>query len=382
MSVTRLAIVTETFLPDVNGVANSLHQLLANLDPQRFDIRIYRPQPRQAWQPIWPEYCCRGVRIPMYPDLQLGLPRRQWLQQLWRQWMPDVVYIATEGPLGLSAARLARRLGIAVVSAFHTNFHRYSNYYGLGGLQRIALAWLRRFHNQTELTLVPSQDGANGLREAGVERVAVLSHGVDSDRFNPLKRCAELRQCWGGGPVLLYVGRVAAEKNIPVAIRAYQQLRMSHPDVRLVIVGDGPLRVSLQQRHSDIIFTGVLTGEVLARHYASADALVFPSLTETFGLVTLEGMASGLPVVAYPYAAARQFIRSGENGELADDETESSFVEACQRLIGSDLVQQGQGARMAAEQVGWPQLAGQFERYLLSAIQQCSDSQNSIQSVV
>ncbi|GGY38478.1 glycoside hydrolase [Bacterioplanes sanyensis] len=382
MSVTRLAIVTETYLPDINGVANSLHQLLVNLDPQRFDIRIYRPQPRQAWQPRWPEYWCRGMRIPMYPDLQLGLPRRHWLIQRWQSWLPDVVYIATEGPLGMSALRAARRLGVPVVSAFHTNFHRYGDYYGLGWIRRATVAWLRYFHNQTRLTLVPSEDSALALHEVGIKRVAVLLHGVDGRHFHPSKRCTQLRQSWGAGPVLLYVGRIAGEKNIPVAIRTYQQLRQVHAGLRLVMVGDGPLRASLQRQHPDIVFTGVLTGDALARHYASADALVFPSLTETFGLVTLEAMASGLPVAAYCHAAARQFVRSGHNGELADDDTEASFQRACERLLAGDCVQQGRNARVAAEAADWAAIAEQFEHYLLAVMQPASGPQNRVQSVV
>ncbi|ASP40741.1 hypothetical protein CHH28_19610 [Bacterioplanes sanyensis] len=368
MSALRLAVVTETYLPDVNGVAHSLHQLLSALDSDRVEVRLYRPKPRQSWVPSLPEHWCRGIRIPMYPDLQLGVPRCGWLKQCWQKWRPDVVYIATEGPLGYSALRLAKRLSLPVISAFHTNFHRYSDFYGLSWIHPLTLTWLRRFHNQTLATLVPSHDTAHSLHRAGIHGLQVLPHGVDCQRFHPAHRCGSLRQQLDG-EVMLYVGRIAAEKNIPVALNAFRALQQRRPQLRLVMVGDGPLREQLQQCNPDVLFTGVLKGEELARYYASADVFVFPSQTETFGLVTLEAMASGLPVVAYASAAAQQFVVSGESGELSADASADGFGAACERMLNQDLSKAGQAARAMAEQLSWVHIAQQFEALLEQVIQ-------------
>ena len=135
MAQIRISIVTETYVPDVNGVANSLRQLLSALNPEQFRIQIIRTCPRSGWLPESEEVWCRGLTIPMYPDLQLGLPARRRVARAWKSFQPDLVYIATEGPLGNSALRQARRQGIPVISAFHTNFHRYSSYYGLGWIR-------------------------------------------------------------------------------------------------------------------------------------------------------------------------------------------------------------------------------------------------------
>lgn len=363
MKPVRIAIVTETYVPDVNGVANSLRQMLQALDPQQYRIQIVRPRPRSAWVPEHEEVWCRGISIPMYPDLQLGLPAGRRLRRVWDSFQPDLIYIATEGPLGYSALREARRRGLPVISAFHTNFHRYSSFYGLGWVKTVTLGWLRWFHNRTAMTMVPAADIATDLRTAGFRNVEVLSHGVDCHLFHPRRRSGSLREAWQAGqqtPVALYVGRIAAEKNIPLVIRSWQALRQEHPDLRLVMVGDGPLRESLQQEHPDIIFAGVQTGERLARYFASADLFLFPSQTETFGLVTLEAMASGLPVVAYPLAAAALHVRNGDNGQLAEDLSDDAFILACQRLLAEDLHHAGTQARVQAESASWESIAERF----------------------
>lgn len=364
MNPLRLAIVTETYVPDVNGVANSLRQLLLALDPEHFRIQIIRTRPRSAWVSEHEEVWCRGLTIPMYPDLQLGLPCARRIRRVWESFSPDIVYIATEGPMGLSALKEARRRGLPVISAFHTNFHRYSGYYGMGWIRTLTLNWLRRFHNRTAVTLVPSSDIANDLREQNFHPVEVLSHGVDCRLFNPRRRQKTLRDQWQAteqDKVLLYVGRIAAEKNIPLAIRSWQQLRATQPRLKLVMVGDGPLRAQLAAEHPDIVFAGVQTGERLAQYFASADAFIFPSLTETFGLVTLEAMASGLPVVAFNMAAAALHVCPGVNGELAEGTDDEEFIAAAARLLTLDLQTAGKKAREEAESASWDAVAVRFE---------------------
>ena len=367
----RLAIVTETYVPDVNGVANSLRQLLRALDPQRFRIQIIRTRPRQEWTPEHSEVWCRGVTIPMYPDLQLGLPARRKIRRVWETFQPDIVYIATEGPLGMSALKEAGRRGLLVLSAFHTNFHRYSSFYGLGWIKTLTLNWLRRFHNRTAMTIVPAADIARDLREQGFHNVQVLSHGVDCHLFHPRRRSVALRDQWRAREqtrVLLYVGRIAAEKNIPLAIQAWQSLTAQGEDVRLVMVGDGPMRASLQQQYPRIVFAGVQTGDMLARYFASADVFLFPSQTETFGLVTLEAMASGLAVVAFPQAAAAIHIRDGDNGMLAPSLEDEAFIHAACELLNQNVANMRQSARLQAESASWESIGEYFSSLIQSEL--------------
>jgi len=382
MKPVRIAVVTETYVPDVNGVANSLRQLLRALDPQQFRVQIIRTRPRTHWVPEHEEVWCRGVTIPMYPDLQLGLPSRRRIHRVWDSFQPDLVYIATEGLLGHSALQEARRRGLPVISAFHTNFHRYSSFYGLGWIKTLTLSWLRRFHNRTAMTIVPAEDIALSLRREGFANVGVLPHGVDCQLFHPRRRSPALRDEWrasDGSRVLLYVGRIAAEKNIPLAIQAWQQVCQEHPDTRLVMVGDGPLRAGLQQEYPEIVFAGVQTGEQLARYFASADAFLFPSQTETFGLVTLEAMASGLPVVAYPLAAAAIYVHSGQDGELAEDLSDAAFIAAACRLLRRDCHGAGQAARQQAEEAGWDSIASRFGRLVMDHL--AEDKKGIIESL-
>ncbi|MCW5582055.1 MAG: glycosyltransferase family 1 protein, partial [Luteimonas sp.] len=281
----------------------------------------------------------RGVSLPRYPGLRAGLPATRRLLSLWSAARPDAIYVATEGPLGWSALRAARRLGIPVATGFHTRFDEYMRDYGLRWLGPLALRWMRHFHNGATATLVPTRELKAFLDSAGFRHARLLSRAVDTGLFDPARRdepwrarlCADDR-----APLVIYVGRIAAEKNLALAVRAFRALQARCPGARYAWVGDGPLLEPLRREHPDFLFLGVQRGEALARMFASADLFLFPSRSETFGNVTLEAMASGVPVVAFDYGAAREHLRDGEHGAkpaLCDDD---GFVSAAVR-IGSDL---------------------------------------------
>lgn len=363
----KISVVTETYLPDVNGVANSLHKLLESLNPEQVSIQIIRTQAKSDWQPVFSEISCKGVSIPMYPDLQIGLPAAKKIKQSFKSFKPDVVFIATEGPLGNSALKQAEKFNIPVISAFHTNFHRYTGYYGFGWVKTLMLKWLRSFHNRTQMTLVPTAEIQAQLSSQHFKNVQVLPHAVDCEHFNPTRRSQRLRDDWQADKdtkVLLYVGRIAAEKNIPLLLKTYTSLKQQHK-VKLVIVGDGPLREELEQTHPEIIFCGVQTGESLAEHFASGDYFVFPSLTETFGLVTLEALASGLPVLAYDMAAAHMHIYQKTNGMKVEPEDENAFISAANELLQLDLDKLKLAARNQAQALSWQQIGEHFIAYCL-----------------
>ncbi|MGE9268824.1 MAG: glycosyltransferase, partial [Verrucomicrobiales bacterium] len=293
---------------------------------------------------------------------------------------PDVIYVATESPLGVSAVKAARKLGIPVVMGFHTNFDQYLGRYKLGGLEATAVAYLKKLHNKAARTLVPSEDVAGRLREQGFENVDLLGRGVDTELFQPEKRDAGLRTEWGAGegdPVVCIVGRVAPEKNLNLAMRAFAKMRKKNPGTRCVVVGDGPLREKLAREHPEVIFAGMRTGEDLARHYASADVLLFPSETETFGNVLLEGMASGLVTLSYDYAASARYIESGHNGFHVEPGDEEAYITAAVQALGH-WENRGPGgvrlrARLAAEELGWDQVVESFEKHLEEVIPQAKE---------
>ena len=192
---------------------------------------------------------------------------------------------------------------------FHGNFHTYSQHYGLGWLEKPIMAYLRKFHNRTLLSMVPSEGQREQLAAGGFHNLRVVARGVDTQLFTPYRRSELLRRQWGvtpATPVVLHVGRLAAEKNLPALAAAFITISKRQPRARMVLVGEGPEERMLRSRLPEAIFAGTRRGEELASHYASADLFLFPSLTETFGNVTLEAIASGLPLVAYDYAAAGQ----------------------------------------------------------------------------
>ncbi|MBF8779492.1 glycosyltransferase family 1 protein [Pseudomonas fulva] len=377
--VLRITLVSETFPPEINGVANTLGRLSDGLRQRGHQIELIRPrQPSDEPDAQGPELLLsRGWPLPGYPGLQWGEISMHKLLRRWRRQRPDVLYIATEGPLGLSALRAARRLGIAVVSGFHTNFPQYSGQYGFGLLTRALTHYLRWFHRRTAITLVPSTTQRIELERRGFERLGLMARGVDADLFTPCRRHQALRESWGLGPddiAVLHVGRLAPEKNLGLLGPCMQALQEAYPErrLRLVIVGDGPQRASLEQRLPEAIFCGVQRGERLAEHYASGDLFLFPSLTETFGNVVLEALASGLGVVAYDEAAAAQHIRHGHSGALAMPGDQRAFIEAACWLLEEDenLRRVRLNARSHACRQGWPQIIEQFEGYLHEACRQ------------
>ncbi len=373
----RIAFVTETYPPEVNGVAMTMARIVEGLHDRNHDVQLIRPRQAGADSPDdgprFQEVLMRGLPIPRYPNLRMGVPSKRALVQLWSRHRPDVVHIATEGALGWSALQAALHLKLPVCSDFRTNFHAYSQHYGIGWLRKPIMAYLRKFHNRCACTMVPTEALRRELAKAGFQRLNVVSRGVDTHQFNPLRRSPALREQWGVAPgdlLLVHVGRLAPEKNLNTLLLAFEAIRRTHARARLLFVGDGPLRTDLQARCPSAVFAGQRCGEDLAAHYASADLFLFPSLTETFGNVTTEAMASGLPVVAFNYAAAGELIRSGANGMLAPFGDAAAFVRAAQDLADDCAWRQriGAAARATACELAWAQIVERFEGRLTEAI--------------
>lgn len=379
----RLAVVTETYPPEVNGVAVTVARLIEGLLLRGHEIDLVRPRqalrvPQATAVDGLQELLMRGMPIPRYPQLRMGLPAKAALVSQWQRRRPDLVHVATEGPLGWSAVQAARKLRLPVSADFRTNFHAYSRHYGLGWLNKTILTYLRKFHNRADLTLVPTETLRKELAAMGFERLSVVGRGVDTQRFDPALRSPLVRARWGvavDDPVVLYVGRLAAEKNLDLLIRAYQAMKQRRKSLRLVVIGEGPMADDLATQCPDALLLGVQGGLELAQSYASADIFLFPSRTETYGNVTAEALASGLAVVAFDYAAARELIINGHNGWTSGLQDEEGFVRrACEVL---EAWHPGHPMRMNARRTmlsrDWSGIVEQMEerwRTLTAATQQ------------
>lgn len=370
----RIVVVTETYPPEVNGVAMTIGRMVRALQARGHQVQLIRPRQgpddRPSAEGTLEEVLQKGVRIPRYEGLKMGLPAKAALGRLWSVRRPDVVHIATEGPLGWSALAAATKLRIPVATDFHTNFHSYSRHYGLGWLRKPIIGYLRKFHNKSALTMVPTRGISSELSEHGYQKLVVVERGVDHHHFHPSRRSETLRASWGAAsadPVVIYVGRIAPEKNLQLLIESFEAFRARQRTAKLVFVGDGPEIGALRQEKRDYVFCGARMGDDLAAHYASGDLFMFPSLTETFGNVVLEAMASGLPVLAYDYAAAAEHIRHDVNGLLAPYGDHRAFHSTAHKAGErvSDLPRLGTAARKTAEKIGWSEIEDKFERVLL-----------------
>lgn len=382
----RVALVTETYPPEINGVAMTIGQIVAALQKRDHQVQLIRP--RQGNEPL-PEAGANleqvlrpGIPIPNYSGLNIGLPAKRLLSKLWTLRRPDVVHIATEGPLGWSALAAANKLRIPVLAGFHTNFHSYSSHYGFSWLKKPIYAYLRKFHNQARLTLVPTHKLREELSRAGYRNVEILARGVDNQLFTPERRSPELRRAWGVGDdglAVTYVGRIAPEKNLGLLIRAFEAIERLRPGARLVLVGDGPELAQLRAAHPRFVFCGPRSGEDLAQHYASSDAFLFPSITETFGNVLLEAMASGLAVLGYDYAAAAEFVRHGENGLKVGFDDEAAFIREAEWLAAHPavLATLGAQARDTVLSISWEEIFHRLEGFYLRVVSEQEAAQEA-----
>ncbi|MGL4555833.1 MAG: glycosyltransferase family 4 protein [Gemmataceae bacterium] len=360
-------LVTETFPPEVNGVARTLGRWVETFRARGHAVTVVRP--RQPGEPKELERVY-GMALPFYRQVRLGVAGPLRLVRILRKHAPDVVHIATEGPLGLSALLSCLYLGVPVASSFHTNFDHYASHYAFWGASYAAFTYLRWFHNRTAVTLVPSREAQRRLTAAGVRRVEIWTRGVDGEQFSPRHRDDGLRRALGLGPdgvLLLYVGRLAVEKNLPPLLQAFSRLRgLLPPDrreaARLALVGTGPLADMLATNTpAGVVLAGERTGADLSRWYASADVFAFPSVSETFGNVVVEAQASGLPVVGFDSQGVNEQVTPEENGFLV--RPDGDLTPALERLCLDDGLRRrmGEAARRRALRLDWGPIFDELE---------------------
>lgn len=365
----KITLVTETFPPEINGVALTLEKLHHYLDLSGHQPFVIRP--RRFSEPRKPELV-QGFPIPMYPKLRFGIGSPLRLYQTIKNKMPDIIHLATEGPLGLACLGIAKSLRIPVVSSFHTNFDLYANDYKLGFLSSGISHYLKWFHNQTEATFAPSNACLERLQTLGYKNVKIWTRGVDTSLFNPIQKELNFKRKIGlieTDILLLYVGRLAPEKNIVALLETFKKakstLSKQGKNLFLALVGTGPLaEQSDLKKTNGIILPGELRGTQLAEWYASADIFVFPSTSETFGNVILEAQASGLPVLCLNSQATQERITNHQDGILAAniEEFEKQIIDLSEDKFKREFL--GKNATQTAKSQKWDAIFNRlFQEY-------------------
>ena len=367
----KIALFTETFLPKVDGIVTRLTKTVQHLVAAGDEVLIVCPEGAPESYMGAQVVGVPAMPLPLYPELKLALPRPMVSDAL-DSFQPDLVHVVNPAVLGLGGIWLAKTKGYPLVASYHTHLPKYLEHYGLGMLEPVLWELLKAAHNQAQLNLCTSTAMVAELSEKGIQHTALWQRGVDTDLFRPELRSQAMRdRLLGGrsdtGQLLLYIGRLSAEKQIERIRPVLDAL----PDARLALVGDGPYRQQLETLFagSAAHFVGYLAGDELASAYASADAFLFPSSTETLGLVLLEAMAAGCPVVGANRGGIPDIVSDGENGCLYDPEGPDggagSLTAATLRLLGdpSQRQQLRRNARQEAERWGWAGATEQLRSY-------------------
>jgi glycosyltransferase involved in cell wall biosynthesis len=367
----RIALFTETFLPKVDGIVTRLKHTIDHLQRLGDEVLIFCPEGGITSYCGAKVYGLSAFPLPLYPELKLALPRPEIREQI-EQFQPDLIHVVNPAVLGLAGIYYAKALDLPLVASYHTHLPKYLEHYGLGMLEGFLWELLKGAHNQAILNLCTSSAMVNELRDRGIERVDLWQRGVDTETFHPDRASTAMRDLLSQGeperPLLLYVGRLGAEKEI----ERIRGVLAAIPEAKLAIIGDGPHRANLEAYFAGTPthFVGYLHGVELASAYASADAFIFPSRTETLGLVLLEAMAAGCPVVAAKSGGIPDIVTDRKNGYLFDPEDEEGAISATKALLNNyterNLLREN--ARVEAERWNWAAATKQLQSYYQQAI--------------
>lgn len=362
----RIALFTETFLPKVDGIVTRLRHTVEHLQRNGDQVLVVSPDGGLTEYKGAKIYGVSGFPLPLYPELKLALPRPSIGVAL-EQFKPDLIHVVNPAVLGLGGLYYAKVMQIPLVASYHTHLPQYLQHYGLGMLEPVMWELIKASHNQAQLNLCTSTAMIEELRAHGVNNLDLWQRGVDTETFQPSLASLDMRSHLSQGnpdsPLLLYVGRLSAEKEI----ERIKPVLEAIPNARLALVGDGPHRSALEKHFADTptYFVGYLTGTELGSAFASADAFIFPSRTETLGLVLLEAMAAGCPVVAARSGGIPDIVTDGVNGYLFDPADDEGAISATMRLFQQQTERETlrQNARAEAERWGWAAATRQLQNY-------------------
>ena len=362
----RIALFTETFLPKVDGIVTRLKHTIEQLHKHGDEVLVFCPDGGLESYQGAKVYGLSAFPLPLYPELKIALPRPEIGVEL-AKFKPDLIHVVNPAVLGLAGIFYAKLHQIPLVASYHTHLPKYLEHYGLGALEGLLWELLKAAHNQAELNLCTSSVMVQELRAHGIDRVDLWQRGVDTETFDPARATPVMRHHLTQGEptsrLFLYVGRLGAEKEI----EQIKPILAAIPGSRLAIVGDGPHRANLEMYFADTPthFVGYLGGEELAAAYAVADAFIFPSRTETLGLVLLEAMAAGCPVIAARSGGIPDIVTDGQNGYLFDPEDPQGSIVATQKLFADhqSYLSLRDNARAEAQRWSWPAATQQLQGY-------------------
>ncbi|MEH2135287.1 glycosyltransferase family 4 protein [Nostoc sp.] len=368
----RIALFTETFLPKVDGIVTRLRHTIDHLQRSGNQVLVIAPDGGITEHKGAKVYGITGFPLPLYPELTMALPRPA-IGYVLEEFKPDVIHVVNPAVLGLAGIFYSKILKIPLVASYHTHLPQYLQHYGLGMLEGFLWELLKGAHNQAALNLCTSTVMVEELTAHGIERIDLWQRGVDTELFHPDLANVEMRsrlsQNHPESPLLLYVGRLSAEKEI----ERIKPILEAIPEARLALVGDGPHRQALEKHFAgtNTYFVGYLMGQELGSAFASADAFIFPSRTETLGLVLLEAMAAGCPVVAARSGGIPDIVTDGVNGYLFEPTANvQGALAATIRLLEQkeqrDIIRQN--ARQEAESWGWAAATRQLQDYYQKVI--------------
>jgi len=374
----KIAFFTETFLPKVDGIVTRLTKTIDNLVQNGDEIVVFCPEGCPTEYKGAKIIGVAAMPLPLYPELKLGLPGPAVSDAL-ENFKPDLIHVVNPAVLGLGGIWLAKSNNIPLIASYHTHLPKYLEHYGMGMLEPLLWELLKAAHNQALLNLCTSTAMVEELESKGIKRTALWQRGVDTETFKPEFRNQKMRNKLLGkypdkNSLLIYVGRLSAEKQIERIKPVLEEI----PDACLALVGDGPYRNQLEKifENTQTNFIGYLSGEELASAYASGDIFLFPSSTETLGLVLLEAMAAGCPVIGANKGGIPDIINDGVNGCLYDpdgvDEGKSSLIEATKKILNNNNKKENMRveARKESEKWNWNQATLQLKQYYEETLKQ------------
>ncbi|MGR9050027.1 glycosyltransferase family 4 protein [Halobacillus faecis] len=351
----KIAIITETFLPSTDGVVTRLKESIKYLRNQDHEVVVIAPDFGVTEYEGAIVEGVKTTKMPFYRYREFSLPQRR-VKDLLQKHDPDLVHVVNPALVGVSGVYYADKLNYPLIASYHTHVPKYLDYYRLYPFKPLVWWYFRKLHNYADVNLCTSRAIKTELDEKNFHNVSVWDRGVAVDHYHPRHKNEEMRERLSAGrkgnKLLVFVGRLAPEKEI----HKIKPLLEKRDDISLAIVGDGPVKDELEETFKDTntVFTGLMHGEELAQAFASSDALIFPSVTETLGLVILESMASGLPVIAAKSGPTMEQVEDGKTGLLFENENTDSMIQAIERLEDEELYQTlCKNARQEAEKYSW-----------------------------
>ncbi len=373
----RIALISDTYAPQVNGVTTVLQRIVGVLEGSRHAVAVVAPEYPEGSAPSEAEHRVPSLPFPPYPAIRLSLPAPRRVARFLDAFAPELVHVATEGPLGLAGRWYALRRGVPLVTSYHTHFPQYCRHYGFGALEPAAWRWIAWFHRPAALTHTPGEAARGELLAHGLAQAVVWGRGVDSRFFHPARRDRALRHRLGVGDddvLILHAGRLAPEKNLEVLAAAWTIARDAiGAHARFCVAGEGPEGERLHARMPWATRLGFVGRDTLADLYACADLVVLPSHSETCGLVALEAMASGLPVVAANAGGLAESVAHGATGFLVDPADARGFAAAVCDLAAQPPLRRSMGAAARAFALGRDraredaELLGQYASAIIGA---------------